>query len=84
MANDCEFQLMQIGLILKNAKIEVTEAINGLEALEHVTVSKKRFDFILLDLGMPIMDGYDACKQIVAHYSDEHKLIGQKQLQGQS
>ena len=52
---------MQIGLILKNAKIEVTEAINGLEALEHVTVSKKRFDFILLDLGMPIMDGFDAC-----------------------
>lgn len=69
---------MQIGLILKNAKIEVTEAINGLEALEHVTVSKMRFDFILLDLGMPIMDGYDACKQIVAYYSDEHKLIGQK------
>jgi CheY-like chemotaxis protein len=61
VANDCEFQLMQIGLILKNSKIEVTEAINGLEALEHVTVSKKRFDFILLDLGMPIMDGFDAC-----------------------
>ena len=75
---------MQIGLILRNAKIEVTEAINGLEALEYVTVSKKKFDFILLDLGMPIMDGYDACEQIVAHYSDEHQLIGQKSILGSS
>ena len=64
-------------MILRNSKIdetkiEVTEAINGLEALEHVTVSKKKFDFIVLDLGMPIMDGFDACKQIADHYSDEH------------
>ena len=54
----------------------MTQAINGLEALELVTQSKEKFDFIVLDLNMPIMDGFDACKQIVDHYSDEHKIIG--------
>ena len=76
VANDCEFQLLQICQILKIAKVEVTQAINGLEALELVTQSKEKFDFIVLDLNMPIMDGFDACKQIVDHYSDEHKIIG--------
>ena len=33
---------------------------------------------------MPIMDGYDACKQIVDYYSDENKIIGQKSLKSKS
>ena len=64
VANDCEFQLMQISMILRNHKIEVTQAINGLEALEQVTEQKVKFDFIVLDLSMPIMDGYEASKSI--------------------
>ena len=67
---------MQICQILKICKVEVTQAINGLEALELVTQSKEKFDFIILDLSMPIMDGFDACKQIVDYYSDENKIIG--------
>jgi PleD family two-component response regulator len=62
VANDCDFQLMQINLMLKKVNVKVDEAINGLEALETVTQSKEKFDFIILDLNMPIMDGYDACK----------------------
>lgn len=49
-------------MMLKKVNVKVTEAINGLEALEVVRQSKNKFDFIILDLNMPIMDGYDACK----------------------
>ena len=70
--------------ILKIAKLEVTQAINGLEALEHVTQQKERYDFIILDLSMPIMDGYEACRQILDYYSEENKLIGHKSQQSKT
>lgn len=63
VANDCDFQMMQIKIILKKAKCSVREAINGLDALELVTSKpQEKFDFIILDLNMPIMSGYDACE----------------------
>lgn len=45
-----------------------------------VTQSKEKFDFIILDLSMPIMDGYTACKQIFEHFNDEHKINGQSSI----
>lgn len=31
------------------------------------------YDLILLDLSMPIMDGYECCKQIKQHYEQLNK-----------
>ena len=62
VANDCDFQLLQLTSVLKRVNAKVTEAINGMEALEAVTQATEKFDFIILDLNMPIMDGYEACK----------------------
>jgi PAS domain S-box-containing protein len=42
--------------------IKVKVANNGLEALEKVV--DQSFDFILMDMRMPVMDGYEASKQI--------------------
>lgn len=42
--------------------IKVTIANNGAEALEKVV--DKSFDFILMDMRMPVMDGYEASRQI--------------------
>ena len=41
---------------------EVAEASDGLEALE--LVEKEDFDCVILDIMMPKLDGFSACKQI--------------------
>lgn len=51
--------------LLCSEGIIVTEAENGLEALNIIKKSKEGdFDLILMDVQMPIMDGYSATKEI--------------------
>ena len=48
--------------ILKSAEISVRLANNGMEALE--ILDKETFDGILMDVQMPVMDGYEATEKI--------------------
>jgi CheY-like chemotaxis protein len=48
--------------ILKNWGIEPIICENGVEAIK--MLSRETFDLILLDLHMPLMDGYETCKII--------------------
>lgn len=45
---------------------EVIEAVNGIEVLEKLSLKP---DLILLDVGMPMLDGFEVCERIRAHVS---------------
>jgi CheY-like chemotaxis protein len=67
LAEDNLINMMIAKKLLAGWEIETTPAINGLEALSALEKNAD-FDLILLDLGMPEMDGYEAIVEIKKHY----------------
>lgn len=53
-----------IRIALDSSGMRVTEAANGELALTHIT--REQIDLVVLDVGMPRMDGFDCCKAIRA------------------
>jgi two-component system sensor histidine kinase/response regulator len=49
------------------AGMEITTAINGHQAFEILSKSMD-FDLVVLDLDMPISNGYETCSNIVKLY----------------
>ena len=65
VANDDPFVLQTSFEILSQHFDVVDQAQDGFEALEMVRrQSKTYYSAIILDIGMPIMDGIDACRHI--------------------
>jgi len=69
--NDLNQKLMKITLTKYN--YEVTIANNGAEGVE--LFKNKKFDVILMDLMMPVMDGFEATKEIRRIESEEKDRI---------
>lgn len=72
-----DHEMVRIGLkrVLEEAgDIEViTEAADGNEALQKFETVQP--DVAILDISMPVMDGIDTCKQIIASHPDAKVLI---------
>jgi len=62
IVDDNQVNLMVASKILKKVGIIVTEANDGLEAVK--LTAHHQFDAILMDLQMPVMDGYTATVEI--------------------
>lgn len=53
-----------IGFVLADAGAAVTFAENGQEGLDRVIEASGEFDVILMDMQMPVLDGYSATRQL--------------------
>lgn len=62
ITDDNKINILVLKQILKKRKAIIHEVTNGKEAVD--VVKKETFDLILMDLNMPIMDGYDSIKEI--------------------
>jgi hypothetical protein len=65
LAEDTEDNRVLLEHYLRDAPVELVVARNGQEALDAVEKGEK-FDLILMDIDMPVMDGYTATKRIRA------------------
>ncbi len=62
IADDHPFNLEVVGDILENAGVIVSTARNGKEVLE--LLKSNSFDCVLMDIQMPVMDGFEATRLI--------------------
>jgi len=62
LVDDVEENRMLIKAMLQETNYKVTTCSNGVEAVEYA--NKQKFDLILMDLNMPVMDGFEATKLI--------------------
>ena len=64
-----DFALNQdvVRLMLADTVFNPVFANNGQEAVNLFTENPDRFGLILMDISMPIMDGYEACAHIIEH-----------------
>jgi len=69
IAEDEDSNFLYISEILEDSNLEIFRAINGQEAIE-IYKENKKISLILMDIKMPVLDGYNATHKIREFDSD--------------
>jgi CheY-like chemotaxis protein len=72
LADDYEDARMILKMLLEMEGCRVVEAADGREAVELAASHSAEIDLILMDLTMPVLDGYEATRRIVACEETRH------------
>ncbi|GAA4843405.1 envelope stress response regulator transcription factor HitR [Paenibacillus vulneris] len=68
IVDDDPFIRQLIKVALRNEEMQLLDSGNGLEALE--LLERTRVDLVILDIMMPLMDGWELCREIRSRYPD--------------
>ena len=68
ITEDEEVNFFYLKTLLQKANAKVIRAKNGKEAVDIITKHKGGIDLILMDLNMPVMDGYEAMRIIKSRH----------------
>ncbi len=69
LVEDNDFNREIAKYVFEGVGFEVDEATNGVECIEKLSHNPGRYDLVLMDIQMPVMDGYTATKEI-RNYKD--------------
>ena len=76
LAEDNELNMEIAEFLIQNEGADVSKVWNGQEAVEVFKKSEPReFDVILMDIMMPVMNGYEATKMIRSQDREDAKTI---------
>ena len=75
VAEDDKFCQMALGAIVKAAGATATMTENGEKCVKEFAANSKKYKLILMDISMPVMDGYAATKAI-RKVDKKIKIIG--------
>jgi signal transduction histidine kinase/ActR/RegA family two-component response regulator len=64
LVEDTEMNRQLARILLRKLGWSVDEVHDGLQALD--ALARQRYDLVLMDCMMPVMDGYEACRQLRA------------------
>ncbi len=70
LAEDKEItQYLIMKILINHGNFYIDVAMNGKQAINYI--EQRKYDLVLMDLKMPIMDGYEATKAIRKNYGDK-------------
>lgn len=70
ITEDEEVNFYYLKTIFKKTEAKIIRAKNGKEAVDIIGAQSNNIDLVLMDLNMPVMDGYEAMKIIKAQHPE--------------